>query len=113
MQCLHILGDVPKDHFEAKRVDKTRIAIAIHMICGFVIVYYGCFLHIQKNSNLYRIIVYYMMRVTTCIHTRTVFYYIVLNVLGKKRINMPLYVGAGLINLHNEIILGFYSYLLG
>merc|ERR1712176_1238906 len=88
----------------------------VHVISGAVIIYSGCFLHIQNElrqsaaanedglSNTYQDIVYYAMGVMACLHTATVLQ-IVPHVMGEKRITVPVYFGAGLINLHNGIIL--------
>lgn len=98
----------PSERFE------NRTIMALHIICGVMIVYLGCFLHIQNEikpvlkscdeSETYRIILYYVMGSMSFIHSLTVLC-ISPFVMGEKRITVPLYIGAGLVNLHNGIIL--------
>ena len=98
----------PSERFE------NRTIMALHIICGVMIVYLGCFLHIQNEikpvlkscdeSETYRIILYYVMGSMSFIHSLTVLC-ISPFVMGEKRITVPLYIGAGLVNLHNGIIM--------
>ena len=55
-------------------------------------------------SNSYQESLFYTMGAMTCCHTATILP-MAPHVMGKKRITTPLYIGAGLINLHNGIIL--------
>ena len=55
-------------------------------------------------SNSYQESLFYTMGAMTCCHTATILP-MAPHVMGEKRITTPLYIGAGLINLHNGIIL--------
>lgn len=103
-----------QERYPSKRF-KNRTIMIVHILSGVVIVYIGCFLHIENeikaiskkadDTNMtYRVILYYIMASSSLIHTLTVFR-IVPHVMGEKRITIPLYIGAALINLHNGIIL--------
>lgn len=105
---------IDQDKFPSKRFDAKRTTVVIHIIIGSLIVFLGCFFHIQnevkpvlKNNDTslpYRVCLYYTMGSMSCIHTITVFC-MAPYVMGEKRITIPLYIGAGLVNLHNGIML--------
>ncbi len=88
--------------------------MVLHIIAGMIIIYSGCFLHIQDmiypvqnfddDHKTYRKVLYYTMAVMSFIHTLTVLR-MSPYVMGEKRITFPMYIGAGLINLHNGILL--------
>ena len=59
----------------------------------------------SEDENLkYQAVLYYVMGTVSCIHTATVIR-ISPYVMGEKRITIPLYIGAALVNLHNGIVL--------
>ena len=107
---LMIFQKIAQKQFPSERFDQHRLILFIHIISGAVIIYSGCFLHIHNEirpvliPNSYQESLFYTMGAMTCCHTATILP-MAPHVMGEKRITTPLYVGAGLINLHNGIIL--------
>ncbi len=103
---LMIYQKIAQKKFPSDRFDRHRLILLIHIISGAVIIYSGCFLHIQNGISTRPVqeSLFYIMGAMTCCHTATILP-MAPHVMGEKRITTPLYIGAGLINLHNGIIL--------
>jgi hypothetical protein len=100
--------------FPSKRYNDSRKSIILHIITGTVIIYIGTFLHVQNEFNtvtkakdkqqFYRRVLYYVLGFTTIVHSYTVLL-AVPKVMGERRLTIPLYTLAGMLNFGNAIIL--------
>ena len=98
-----INGRFPSNRFEGTF---HRAGIWLHVLCGSVVLYVGCYLHLQneidevyesEDGEPYRQALYYILGVFTLVHTFTVFF-VLSRVMGEKRITIPLYLFAGVVN---------------
>lgn len=85
----------------------------LHIFCGVFIIYCGCYLQIDNmigrvstvdDQEQYRQILYYMLRCFAVSHSITILA-VLPKVMGEKRITLPLYFGAGVVNFINAITL--------
>jgi hypothetical protein len=100
--------------FPSKRYNDSRKSIIVHIITGTIIIYMGTFLHVQNEFNtvtkandkqhFYRRVLYYVLGFTTIVHSYTVLL-AVPKVMGERRLTIPLYTVAGMLNFANAIIL--------
>lgn len=114
--------------FPSNRFNKMRIPIWVHFLSGSVVLYTGVALHVadlsagnlhgtgasagfswtrvtqteDEAADSWRRPIYYAMAVATLIHCCTV-YNVLPKVMGEKRITIPLYFCAGMVNLWNAI----------
>lgn len=98
--------------YPSHRFDTMRRTIQLHALVGAIGIYSGCALHIHEltygmireadDDDDWRQALYYCFGVAMLIHCLTVFL-VLPKVMGERRITMPLYLGAGLINLYNAI----------
>jgi hypothetical protein len=97
--------------YPSSRFDRMRRTIQIHALAGAIIIYLGAYLHIQNEASTIttcsdtsarRKWMYYILGVTSLVHCVTVFL-VCPKVMGERRITMPLYLGAGVVNLGNAI----------
>jgi hypothetical protein len=99
--------------FPSSRFDSFRPVMILHILCGIVIIYLGSFLHIQNEVNkvsksedkeIARQVMYYILGGFTLCHSITVLF-VLPKVMGERRITLPLYLSAGIVNMVNAIIL--------
>jgi hypothetical protein len=99
--------------FPSNRFDTIRPVMILHILCGIAIIYLGCFFHIQnavsrvsksEDHETYRQVLYYAFGGFGCCHSISVMF-VLPKVMGERRITLPLYFGAGVINMTNAIIL--------
>ncbi|KAL3928058.1 MAG: hypothetical protein SGBAC_012814, partial [Bacillariaceae sp.] len=97
--------------YPSKRFDSFRAVMVIHVITGMLVIYIGVFMHIGnevkgvtigEDRALYRQIMYYIMGAAGIGHTLTVTMALS-KVMGERRVTIPLYSIAALINLTNGI----------
>jgi len=102
--------------YPSSRFDEMRLAIQIHASSGSVVVFSGIYFHIDNMMNsrtvdsdqsTFRDIFYYLVATAGTIHCMTVLK-VLPKVMGEKRITVPLYFGAGFVNLYNAFML-FYD----
>eukprot|EP00406_Dinophysis_acuminata_P039339 CAMPEP_0179355718 /NCGR_PEP_ID=MMETSP0797-20121207/77517_1 /TAXON_ID=47934 /ORGANISM="Dinophysis acuminata, Strain DAEP01" /LENGTH=598 /DNA_ID=CAMNT_0021070873 /DNA_START=23 /DNA_END=1819 /DNA_ORIENTATION=+ len=113
---LVVLGRKVNGQFPSRRFDPVRKFIGVHIIVGFILIYGGSALH-AINSNLgplyhsqdaphnrIRHWLYIAYGACGVIHSITVMG--VLNqVMGERRITIPLYAMAGVVNAYNSVYL--------
>jgi len=99
--------------YPASRFDSIRSLMYVHILCGAILLYTGTFLHIQNeisaitksmDTETYRQVIYYGFSATGILHSLTVIPAIP-KVMGEKRLTIPLYCLAGVINMINSIAL--------
>ena len=115
--------------FPSNRFNGMRRSIWVHMMSGSIILYTGVALHLDEliggvvegdsegatsglswtklarsedESTGWHRTVYYIMGIATVVHSLTIAS-VVTKVMGEKRITVPLYFCAGLVNLYNAI----------
>ncbi|CAJ1966062.1 unnamed protein product [Cylindrotheca closterium] len=97
--------------YPSKRFDSFRMVMITHVITGMLVIYIGTFFHIEneikavsvgEDRAMYRQILYYIMGAAGIGHTLTVTMALS-KVMGERRITIPLYSIAALINITNGI----------
>lgn len=92
---------------------RLRKITIVHALCGAFIIYFGCYLQIsnvistvtlQDDQEVHRRIGYYIFGGVTVLHSITVLA-VLPKVMGEKRITIPAYFGAGVVNAVNAITL--------
>jgi hypothetical protein len=91
--------------------NSLRKIIFMHICFGISIIYTGCYLHLNNvvntvsqadDQDMYRRALYYLLGAAAVCHSISVLA-VLPKVMGEKRITIPLYLGAGLINFANAI----------
>jgi len=97
--------------YPSKRFDSFRMVMITHVITGCLVIYIGTYFHfnnevkavtVGEDQVLYRQILYYIMGAAGIGHTLTVTMALS-KVMGERRITIPLYSMAALMNLTNGI----------
>jgi hypothetical protein len=101
-----------REKFPSERFDGSRSTMIVHICCGLIIIYMGCMLHLQNEANpitrihdassLQRHFLYYILALATITHSVTVVK-VSSKVMGERRITLPLFIGAGLLNFINAV----------
>ena len=105
-----VAGQYPSKRF---RETKSHLALILcHIVSGSAVLYIGSFLHIDNavkevyewdDVNVsWRRPLYYTFAICGALHSMTV-WGVVSKVMGEKRITLPMYCSAGIVNLSNSI----------
>merc|ERR1712176_429484 len=98
--------------YPSQRFDDVKVRIRLHIVAGFILLYGGSILHVLneeqgpaycgKDGTLWRIVCYRIFASFGIIHALTTAG-LLNQVMGERRITIPMYACAGLINLVNSL----------